>query len=199
MQESFAKLFQSSHLGVVIANGERVADANPAFLQMVRYTREELLNGDISWRKLTPPEFAHLDEKALQQLRDFGVAVPFEKAFVLRDGSRVDFIIGAVRLSENPFVWACYTVDLTETKRLREKEEELLARQKVINQLAHELNNPLAALTFLLHLAKTTEDLPEKHMGLLDEAMTQLNRVTETVREVVAQTKVVSSEEQPSA
>lgn len=199
MQQSFAKLFQSSHLGVVIASGERVADANPAFLQMVGYTREELLNSEIDWRKLTPPEFAHLDDKALQQLRDFGVAVPYEKAFILRDGSRIDFIIGAVRLSENPFVWACYTVDLTETKRLREKKEELLARQKVINQLAHELNNPLAALTFLLHLARTTEGLPEKHVGLLNEAMAQLDRVTDTVREVVAQTKVVSSEELPSA
>ncbi|MFP5236817.1 MAG: PAS domain S-box protein [Acidobacteriota bacterium] len=189
MEESFAKLFQSSHLGVVIANAERVVDANDAFLRMVGFTREELQAGEIDWRKLTPPEFANLDRKAIEHLRNFGVAVPFEKAFVLRDGSRLDFIIGAVRLSEEPFLWACYTIDLTETKRLREAEREFLARQKVVNQLAHELNNPLAAVTLLLHLARTTAGLQQKQVELLDEAMAQLNRVSATVREVLAVTK----------
>lgn len=188
MQQSFAKLFQSSHLGVVIATPERIMDANDSFLRMIGYTRDEMLESTIDWKKMTPPQFAKLDEKAAEQLRTFGVCVPYEKAYILRDGSRVDFVCGAVRLSENPDLWACYAVDLSETKRLREAEHELLARQKVINQLAHELNNPLAALTFLLHLAKTTEGVSPKQIQLLEEAMSQLGRVSEAVRQVVAQT-----------
>lgn len=191
MQQSFAKLFQSSHLGVVIATPDRVVDANDAFLQMAGYSREELMEGQIDWRRITPPEFRPSDQKAIEQLQKFGVAVPYEKAFIRRDGSRVDFVVGAVRLSDDPITWACYTVDLTETKQLREAKHELLARQKIINQLAHELNNPLAALTFLLHLAMTHQDLPSKHLELLQEAIFQLSRISDTVREVVAQTEKV--------
>jgi PAS domain S-box-containing protein len=109
VQQSFAKLFQSSHLGVVIVTPERIVDANDAFLRMTGYTHDEVLEGSIDWKKLTPPEFTKSDQKALEQLRAFGVAVPHEKAYVLRDGSRVDFVIGAVRLSEDPFMWASYT------------------------------------------------------------------------------------------
>lgn len=189
MQESFARLFQSSDLGILIANPERVIEANDAFLRMIEYTREELTTEGIDWRTLTPPEYAKADQRAVEQLRTLGVAVPFEKEFILRSGRRVDFIIGAVRLAEDPLLWACYTIDRTETKRLREAEHELLARTRVINQLAHELNNPLAALAFLLHLAQMNEGLPEDHCELLRQADNQLMRVSETVREVLAQTE----------
>lgn len=73
-------------------------DANDAFLRMIEYTRDELRHGLIDWRDLTPPEFNERDQKAIEQLRDFGVAVPYEKAFVLRDGKRVDFLTDSVRL-----------------------------------------------------------------------------------------------------
>lgn len=190
MQESFARLFQSSDLGIVIVNPEGIVDANDAFLRMVGYTRDEFKKSGIDWRKLTPDEFVKFDNKALEQLRTLGVAVPFEKAFVLRDGTRVEFVMGAVRLSEEPFVWAAYTIDVTETKRLREAEHELRARTKIINRLAHELNNPLAALTFILHLAQIQDGLPASVHDLLQKAHEQLTRVTDTVRKVLEETRV---------
>lgn len=189
MQESFARLFQSSDLGIVIADPERVIDANDAFLRMVGYTREEFDKGGIGWREITPDEFVKVDKKAEEHLRTHGVAVPFEKTFVLRDGKRVEFIVGAVRLSEDPFVWAAYAIDLTEIKRLREAEHELRARTKIINRLAHELNNPLAALTFLLHLAQTQKGLPASVHELLEKAHEQLTRVSNTVRKVLEETR----------
>lgn len=194
MQESFARLFQSSNLGIVIADPERIIDANDAFLRMVGYTRDEFKESGIDWRKLTPEEFVKFDKKAQEQLRRLGVSVPFEKAFVLRDGTRVDFVIGAVRLSEEPFVWAAYAIDLTETRRLREAEHELRARTKIINRLAHELNNPLAALTFLLHLVQTQDGLPASVHKLLQDAYEQLTRVSETVRKVLEETKAEATD-----
>jgi signal transduction histidine kinase len=88
---------------------------------------------------------------------------------------------------------------MSERKRLREAEQELLARQKVINQLAHELNNPLAAVTFFLHLAMTSEGLPPKHVEMLEEAMFQLGRVSNTVRQVVAKTNAAAIRDEVSA
>ena len=188
MEESFAKLFQSSHLGVVIAAPDRVIDANDAFLRMTGYSRQELLDGVIDWKKITPRELVANDEKAVEQLRTYGISVPFEKTFILRDGKRVDFVIGAVRLSEEPFVWAAYTVDLTEGKKLRQTEQDLLTRQRIVNQLAHELNNPLAALTFLLHLVIGQDELSEKSRDLMAESLAQLERVAKTVQQVLQET-----------
>lgn len=194
MKESFARLFQSPHLGVVISTPERILDANDAYLRMIGHTREELLEGAIDWRKLTPPEFHRADHNAIEQLKEFGAAVPYEKAFVLRDGTRVDVVTGSVRLSEDPVTWACFAVDLSETKRLREAEEELLTRHKVINELAHELNNPMAALIFLLHLARSMDGLPPQHADILERAMIQLGRVTDVVNQVMAESRPAARE-----
>ncbi|HWR13526.1 MAG TPA: PAS domain-containing protein [Terriglobales bacterium] len=90
----------SEHLGVVIANVDRILDANDAFLKMIRYTREEMEQGLIDWRAITPPNSAAKDEIALEQLRLYGAAVPFEKEYVLRDGTSVPMLMGAIRLSE---------------------------------------------------------------------------------------------------
>lgn len=198
MQHSFAKLFQNSHLGVVIATPERILDANPAFLCMAGYTDSELRRGLISWRELTPPQLKGRDEMALEQLRKIGVAVPYEKSYSLRDGSQVDFVTGAVRLSEDPFTFAAYTVDMSETNRLRTIKDELETRQKVIHQLAHELNNPLAALTLLIHILSASETVGPKDRELLDAAAQQLGRITAAVREVFAQSRDGSGEGQQS-
>lgn len=58
---------------------------------MIEYTQDELRKGLIDWRKVTP--LIERDEKAIEQLRNFGVAVPYEKAFVLRNGKRIDFLL----------------------------------------------------------------------------------------------------------
>lgn len=194
MRQSFAKLFRSSHLGVVICNAERIKDANDAFLRMIEFSRDELRRGSIDWREMTAPEYMDRDQKAIEQLRNYGVAVPYEKTFILRNGKRVDFLTGAVRLSEQPFTLVSYTIDVSEANRLRQIKHELEARQKVIHQLAHELNNPLAALTLLLHLVMTSGELAPDTREILGEAVLQLNRISDTVREVVAQTREASRE-----
>ncbi|HEV2323862.1 MAG TPA: histidine kinase dimerization/phospho-acceptor domain-containing protein [Terracidiphilus sp.] len=162
---------------------------------MIEFTRDELRLGLIDWREITAPEFLERDQKAIEQLRNYGVALPYEKTFVLRNGKRVDFLTGAVRLSEKPFTLVSYTIDVSEANRLRRVKHELQARQKVIHQLAHELNNPLAALTLLLHLVITSGELAADTRELLEQAVLQLNRISDTVREVVAQTREASHED----
>jgi PAS domain-containing protein len=54
-------------------------DANDAFLEMVGYTRNELLAGEVRWDRLTPPEHLHLSERAMEILRSSRVCPLFEK------------------------------------------------------------------------------------------------------------------------
>jgi PAS domain S-box-containing protein len=186
LQQSFLMLFQSSHLGVVTATEEKVLDANDAFLAMIGYSREETLADKVDWMAMTPPEYRSLDLRALEQLREFGIAMPFEKSYLLRDGRRVDLVIGAMRIAKSPLTWIAYTIDLTEPQRLRDLQHDLQTKRQVVNELAHELNNPLAALMLLLYAAFTDEQSSAGSRALIANAIEQVMRISDTVRQVLA-------------
>lgn len=197
LQASFSMLYKSPHLGVLIADEHRVIDANDAFLRMIGYSRDQLGRGEIDWVEMTPEKFRPLDFAAVEQLREFGACVPFEKEYVLADGSTLPFLIGAVRLSVDPLQWSAYVVNLTEQRKLQgaeRKVREWESRSAVINQLAHEVNNPLAALVFTTHLLRTHPDLSGDMRKLVDNSTEMLNRIEATVRRVL-----VESQEQVSS
>lgn len=192
LQSSFSILYKSPYLGVFIADETRVIDANDAFLRMTRRTREELSAGEISWHKMTPKKFHAADEAALQQLREFGTSVPLEKEFLLPDGSSLPFLIGAIRLSTTPLEWSAYVIDLTEQRRAASAEQKISeweSRYILINQLAHEINNPLAALMFSTHLLSTHPALTDDMRSLLHDIGEMLVRVTDTVQRVLVESR----------
>ena len=190
LQSSFSMLYQSPYLGVLIADENRIIDANDALLKMIGRQRDELMAGQIDWRAITPQRFASLDSTAIEQLREFGTCVPYEKEYLLPNGAAVPFLIGGLRLALEPLQWSAYVVDLTEQRELHETDQKLKAwetRYKLINELAHELNNPLAAMTFTLHLLRTHPDLSEDTQHFLDDAVGMLDRIATTVRRVLAE------------
>lgn len=193
VKESLAQLYQRADLGLVIADETRVIDANDAALRMFDFTRRELHEGLVSWKALTPPEYADLDAAALEQMRESGACIPFEKEFVLRDGTRFPFIIGAVAIAQEPLTWAAYILSLRENRRLAAIEQDardLKTKTKLVNQLAHELNNPLAGLTFVLHLLNSrTEHGAEETKRLLGSATMLVERISSSVQHVLAVTR----------
>jgi len=192
LQTSFSHLYKSPYLGVAIADEHRILDANDALLRMVGHTREQLLAGEIDWLEMTPEKYRSLDMNALQQLREFGTCVPFEKEFILPDGTLFPFLIGAVRLSLDPFQWSVYMVDLREQRRLQAAERKVReweSRNLLINQLAHEINNPLAALVFTGHLLETHTDLPKDVRELIRSSGEMLDRIAGSVRRVLIESR----------
>lgn len=190
LQSSFSLLYKSPYLGVLIADENRLTDANEALLKMIARNRDELMAGQIDWRVMTPEKFHPLDAIAIEQLREFGACVPYEKEYLLPDGSSLPFLIGGVRLGLEPFQWSAYVVNLTEQRKLHAADEKLKAwetRYKLINLLAHELNNPLAAMTFTLHLLRTQDGLTEGTVNLLEDAVVMLERISTTVKSVLAE------------
>jgi PAS domain S-box-containing protein len=120
-EQRFRRLVESNLFGVAFsrASGEMYY-ANDYFLNMVGYSQEDLLSEQIHWLNLTPPEFLPLDQTAAQELRQKGVATPFEKEYIRKDGSRVPVLIG-VALSQEPFDQEqesiCFYIDLTDRKQ----------------------------------------------------------------------------------
>jgi PAS domain S-box-containing protein len=187
-------LYQSPHLGVAICDENRIIDGNDAFLRMIGHTREQLTASGIDWREMTPEKFRSLDASAIEQLREFGTCVPFEKEYVLPDGSSLPFLIGAVRLSAEPLQWSSYVVEMTEQRKVQAAEQKVRAweaRYVLINHLAHELNNPLAAMTFTLHLLSTHPGLTNDTQKLVNDANGMLDRIATTVRKVLEEVQQV--------
>ncbi|PSB44127.1 histidine kinase, partial [filamentous cyanobacterium Phorm 6] len=125
MQQSealFRRLLESNIFGVAIGDlTGRIAYANDSLLNMVGYTRSDVLSGRLRWDRMTPPEYLHLDARAAQELRASGVATPFKKEYIRKDGSRVPILMGGTILCpDNPGLETivAFYIDLTEISRV---------------------------------------------------------------------------------
>jgi PAS domain S-box-containing protein len=103
-------------------------DVNDAFLRIVGYQREEFLSR--RWRRsdLTPPEWRERDAKTVAELRETGVAQPYEKEYFRKDGGRASVMLGSAAFNETVTRGVSFVLDLTQHKRtetaLRDSEEQ---------------------------------------------------------------------------
>jgi PAS domain S-box-containing protein len=128
--ELMGRLRDANVLGVVVNGGDRVYQANDAFLEIVGYSRDDLAAGRISGGCITAPEWQVRDLEARQQLLRTGSFRPYEKEYVHRDGHRVPVLVGGALVSRSPRRWVTYVVDLTARQRAEEERAALLARER---------------------------------------------------------------------
>ncbi|WP_190703661.1 PAS domain S-box protein [Nostoc sp. FACHB-152] len=110
------QLLQSSIIGIIEAEPDKITFANDAFLQMLGYTQEDVLAGKLRWQDMTPPEYSELDQAKVEEVFVSGVCTPFEKEYIRKDGSRVPILLGATLLTRSPFRWVCFVLDLSKRK-----------------------------------------------------------------------------------
>jgi len=119
------RLVDSNIVGIVIGDVQgRLIEANQAFLDIVGYTREDLVSGRLRWTELTPAEWRDADDQALAQLKATGTVRPREKEYFRKDGSRVPVLIARALFEWKPDEGVAFVLDLTERKRA-----DYLARQ----------------------------------------------------------------------
>jgi PAS domain S-box-containing protein len=188
----FRSLVEQANVGFVI--GDLVGNLtylNPTMLGMLGYTMEEVQAGLVRWTELTPPEYAEMDARAVQQLQQFGISQPYEKEYITRDGRRVPLLMGAAMLAEtaaHAAEVASFMVDLSELKRAESalrQTEKLAAVGRLASSIAHEINNPLEAVTNLLYLIDSAR-IPEEVRRFVRMAQQEIGRVatitTQTLR-----------------
>jgi PAS domain S-box-containing protein len=158
------RLVDANIVGIYIWNLEgEIIEANEAFLQMLKYGREDLVSGRLRWTDLTPPEWRDRDERALAELNATGTLQPYEKEYSRKDGSRVPVMIGCASFEGSRSEGVAFVLDLSEQKRAEEERKRAAeALQKAQAELvhvtrvttlgelaasiAHEINQPLAAV-----------------------------------------------------
>ncbi len=133
----------------------RFTDANDAFLDVVGYTRKDLLSGSLNWREMTPPEFHALDERVIADVRATGQCRPFEKDYFRKDGSRVPLLLGHARFEGAESQGVSFFVDLTERKQAEERQKLLL------NELNHRVKNTLLIVQAIADQTLRMADSPK--------------------------------------
>jgi len=114
----FRRLVDSNVQAVFFWNKKgEITGANDAFLSLLHYTREDLTAGRIGWMAMTPPEYADIDARALEDVVSTGACTPFEKEFIRKDGSQVSVLVGAATFEDNRDEGVAFALDLTERKR----------------------------------------------------------------------------------
>jgi PAS domain S-box-containing protein len=155
-EDRLRRFYESPMLGVFYWNiNGAIVDANDKFLEMVGYTRKELLGGKVDWASMTPEEYRHLDEQSLIELKTKGVnKAPFEKEYVRKDGSRMPIMIAGAMIDEARFNGVAFVLDITERKlaeesirrsrdelemRVQERTSELAKANKTLQELSARL------------------------------------------------------------
>ncbi|WP_317205655.1 PAS domain S-box protein [Janthinobacterium sp.] len=198
----------------------RVTYVNPAFCQIVGYPNEELVG------KLPPMPYWAPEAMADYQRRFAGVLAgtitpQFETIFQRRDGARVPVLIFEAPLVDNDgrqTGWMGSILDISDRKRveelIRQQQEKLQAGARlatmgeIASMLAHELNQPLAAIssytTGALNLLGRAADAGQSVDSALlkpalEQASAQAQRAGQIIRSVHEFVKKRDSERQPLA
>jgi len=183
-ERRFRRLVESNMFGVAFGdfNGG-IQYVNDYFVNMVGYSREEFKTGEVRWIDITPPEYLHLDEKAEIELKTKGVAIPFEKEYVRKDGTRIPILIGSTLLQNSCNQQAeiiSFYVDLSERKQIEEA-----LRQALHKLNFHVENTPMAVIEWdrnmhVIRWSKTAEQIfGWQSSEMLGRALTDFNLVFE--------------------
>ena len=93
---------ETDRVGAAIVDTSRILDSNDHYLRIVGYSRAELDAGEVSWLRLTPPQWLAADARVIGELRVRGRAASYEKEYIRRDGTTVKVRIGSRLLSLDP-------------------------------------------------------------------------------------------------
>src|SRR3954468_17640356 len=75
-ERRYRVLVDANVVGVTVSDAEHIYEANDAWLRITGHTREEQERGQLSWRAITPREWAAADDQAMEQLAGTGWVEP---------------------------------------------------------------------------------------------------------------------------
>jgi PAS domain S-box-containing protein len=185
----FRRLVDSNVQGVMFWTSKgKIADANDAFLEIVGYSRDDLAAGRIESGFLTPPEYAHFDQLAMEEVAKRGASTPYEKEYLRKDGTRTPVLVGVANFEDNREEGVCFVLDLTERKKV---EKQFLRAQRMesigtlAGGIAHDLNNLLAPIVMGVELLRqfgaNAQSLPV--IGTIEQSA---NRGVSLVKQVLS-------------
>lgn len=166
-----------------------VTSWNKSAEKLFGYSAEEMIGKPITL--IIPPELHPDETMILSKIRRGERIEHFETVRVTKSGERIDvsLTISPVRDKNGTVIGAAKIVrDITENKKIERAlrtTEKLAAAGRLAATVAHEINNPLEAVTNLIYLAKRDLSDRKKVGDYLQLASRELDRVSHIARQTL--------------
>jgi PAS domain S-box-containing protein len=163
---------------------------NAGAVSLFGYTPEEIIGKSIL--TLIPPELHSEEVQILEKLRNGRKIEHYETQRIARNGSRIDVAlsISPIRDSDGRIIGAAKIArDITEKTRMQQaiiESEKLAATGRMAAAIAHEINNPLEAVTNLAFLLSTDSSLSESGKKYAALMLEEINRVSHVTKQSLA-------------
>lgn len=177
-ESRFHRLVEAMPLGLTICDSTgRIIYANVAIERLLGYAPGDITTSHVMLSAICPAiSTIHTDELTTE---------PFEAVCTTVSGETVDVLIGVAALNPEQASMqrqtAAFVADLTLQKQSEEvlrRTEKLAVAGRFAASIAHEINNPLEAITNCLYLLAGT-DLTSDGRNYLDLAQKELDRVAQ--------------------
>jgi PAS domain S-box-containing protein len=184
IQRHLAAIIESSDDAIVSKDLNGIVQSwNKAAERIFGYTAEEIVGKSIL--TIIPGEFHSEEPRILATLAAGGKIDHYETQRLRKDGSRVwvSLTISPIRNQQGQVIGASKIArDITERQRVQEvliQSEKLAVAGRMAASLAHEVNNPLEAITNLAYLLSTDETVGDKCHDYAQLILQEVGRASE--------------------
>ncbi len=193
----YRNLFEHASIGIFVLDREtgKILDVNGEALTLLGYSGDEMLT-------IVPLSFVQEDEvrqSILQSENYFSMEATFKR----KDGAFVEVELGAGPFAEeNNSKILLYVLDITDQKRMRQhlvQSEKMAFMGRLAASIAHDIRNPLAAITLnLQYVAKRlSEDFKDR--GSIDFALEGAARIGKVIENTLNLARVTPPKVQPES
>jgi PAS domain S-box-containing protein len=181
--ESSDDAIASKDVNGIITSWNRSAE------RLFGYRAEEIIGRPVT--VIIPPELHHDEHTILSKIRQGEKIDHFETIRVHKNGERVEvsLTISPVKDEDGNVIGAAKIIrNITENNRIERAlrtTEKLAAAGRMAATVAHEINNPLEAVTNLVYLAKIDLGKSEQVAEYLEMASRELDRVAHITRQTL--------------
>ncbi|HWR16204.1 MAG TPA: PAS domain S-box protein [Terriglobales bacterium] len=187
----FRATFNQAAVGMaLIAVDGSMLMVNHKLTDILGFSREELFGRN--FREFThPDDLPSYDEKFYGMLEGMWPSYTAEKRYIRKDGTQAWVQTAASLLRDEngrPKYIIKVIEDITERRQAAEAlrhSEKLAATGRLAASIAHEINNPLEAVTNLLYLLEQNKSLDETAKGYTRMAQEEVTRVAHIARQTL--------------
>jgi two-component system sensor histidine kinase HydH len=126
-QGRLKRLLDTDLIGTFISDLERgiIPEANDTFLKMMGYSQNDL---PLKWSEILSDDDMNKTPPRVTTLRKNGLLEPMERVYIHKNGTKINFIVGAAVLPEEENKVIAFALDITKDKHLQKQFEEVNKR-----------------------------------------------------------------------